>query len=203
MGDRRSSFVLLLILSLVFVSEVVTVEAESRTIVVPDDYSSIQEAVDSASEGDVVFVKSGTYNESVSIEDAAVSLVGEDPATTTIIGDLRLNGTVVLIRHDNVNVTGFTIQPSAYSWTRRGVHLLHVSYCNVFGNVILKNEEGIWLFGSSSNNITGNTVSGATFGGYTSCGISVHCSPSNWICGNVVRDNKVGVSFDDSLDNTL
>ena len=178
------------------------VKAESKTIVVPDDYSRIQEAVDATNEGDSVFVKSGTYNESVYI-DVAISLIGEDPATTTIIGDMRLNGTVVLIQHNNVNVTGFSIQPSAYSWTRRGVHLLQVSYCNVFGNIIQKNEEGIWLFGSSSNNITGNIVIGANFGGYTSCGISVHCSPSNWIYGNVVKDNKVGVSLDDSPDNTF
>lgn len=204
MNKPAPMLVLLLLASVVLVSlpQMGVVKAEPRTIVVPDDYHIIQEAVDAASDGDVVFVKSGTYNESVSIE-VAISLIGEDPATTMIIGDLRLSGTVVLIQHNNVNVTGFTIQPSAYSWTRRGVHLLHVSYCNVFGNVILKNEEGIWLFGSSSNNITGNTVSGARFGGYTSCGISVHCSPSNWIGGNVVRDNKVGVSFDDSPDNTL
>lgn len=204
MGKQRTALSLLLILflSLFSVLEIEAVNAEARTIVVPDDYSSIQEAVDAASENDVVSVKSGTYNESVSI-DVAISLVGEDPATTTIIGDMRLNGTVVLIQHNNVNVTGFTIQAPAYSWTRRGVHLLHVSYCNVFGNVIQNNEEGIWLFGSSSNNITGNTVIGANFGGYTSCGISVHCSPSNWICGNVVKDNKVGVSLDDSSDNTF
>jgi len=172
------------------------VKAETKTIVVPDDYSIIQEAVDAASENDIVFVKSGTYNESVSI-DVAISLIGEDPATTTIIGDLRLSGTVVLIRHNNVNVTGFTIQPSAYSWTRRGVHLLHVSYCNVFGNVILKNEEGIWIYGSSSNNITGNTVSGH------SSGILVECSPNNRICGNIVRNNNLGVRFIASPDNTL
>jgi parallel beta-helix repeat protein len=197
-------FVLLLFFSVVFVSfpQIKVVKAETKTIVVPDDYSTIQEAVDAASENDIVFVKSGKYNESVSI-DQPISLIGEDPATTTIIGDLRLSGTVVLVRHDNVSVTGFTIQPSAYSWTRRGVHLLHVSYCNVFDNVILNNEEGIWLYGCSTNNITGNTVSGASFGGYTSCGISVDCSPSNWICGNIVKNNRVGVSFDASPNNTL
>lgn len=193
-----SLLALLLFLSVFFVSfpQIGTVKAETKTIVVPDDYSIIQEAVDAASENDIVFVKSGTYNESVSI-DVAISLIGEDPATTTIIGDLRLSGTVVLIRHNNVNVTGFTIQPSAYSWTRRGVHLLHVSYCNVFGNVILKNEEGIWIYGSSSNNITGNTVSGH------SSGILVECSPNNRICGNIVRNNNLGVRFIASPDNTL
>jgi pectin methylesterase-like acyl-CoA thioesterase len=124
---KVSTFGLILLLCFVAVSipQIGVVKAEPKTIVVPDDYSTIQEAVDAASEGDTIFVKSGTYNESVSI-DVAISLIGEDPATTTIIGDMRLSGTVVLIRHHYVNVTGFTIQPSAYSWTRRGVHLLHV-----------------------------------------------------------------------------
>jgi parallel beta-helix repeat protein len=197
---RKPAFlvVLLLLASVVSVSlpQIESVKAEPKTIVVPDDYSMIQEAVDAASENDVVFVKSGTYNESLSI-DVAISLIGEDQATTTIIGDLRLNGTVVLIRHNNVNVTGFTVQPSAYSWTRRGVHLLHVSYCNIFGNVILNNEEGIWVYGCSSNNITGNTVSGH------GPGILVECSPANRICGNIVRNNDLGVRFIASPNNTL
>lgn len=198
MKRHASVILLLLLLPVVLVSfpQIGTVKAEPKTIIVPDDYSTIQAAIDATSEGDIVFVKSGDYNESVSI-DLPISLIGEDPATTTIMGDLRLNGTVVLIRHNNVTVTGFTIQPSAYSWTRRGVHLLHVSYCNVFGNVILKNEEGIWLYGSSSNNITGNTVSGH------GSGILVECSPNNRICGNIVRNNNLGVRFIASPDNTL
>jgi parallel beta-helix repeat protein len=195
---KTSSCVLIFLLCFVYVViwNDLTVKAEPETIYVPDDFATIQEAVDAAHEGDVVFVKSGTYNESVSI-DQSISLIGEDPATTTIIGDMRLSGTVVLIRHHYVYVTGFTIQPSAYSWTRRGVHLLHVSYCNVFGNVILNNEEGIWVYGCSTINITGNTVSGQ------GPGILLECSPANLICGNVVRNNNLGVRFIASPNNTL
>jgi parallel beta-helix repeat protein len=195
---KTSSCVLIFFLCFVYVViwNDLTVKAEPETIYVPDDFATIQEAVDVAHEGDVVFVKSGIYNESVSI-DQSISLIGEDSATTTIIGDMRLSGTVVLIRHHYVNVTGFTIQPSAYSWTRRGVHLLHVSYCNVFGNVILNNEEGIWVYGCSTINITGNTVSGQ------GPGILLECSPANLICGNVVRNNNLGVRFIASPNNTL
>ena len=196
--NKGSSLVLILLLCSVSIAvlDEESVKAESKTIVVPDDYEAIQEAVDAASEGDTVFVKSGEYTESVSI-DVAISLVGEDPATTKIIGDMRLSGTVVLISHHYVNLTGFTIQPFSYHWTTRGVHLLHVSYCNVYGNVILNNEEGIWVYDCSTVNITGNTVSGK------GPGILLECSPANSICENLVTNNNLGVRFIDSPNNTL
>jgi parallel beta-helix repeat protein len=196
-----SLLALLLLLSVVLVSfpQIGTVKAESKTIVVPDDYSTIQEAVDAASDGDVIFVKSGTYNESMTI-DLAVSLVGEDPTTTTIVGDWSLNGTIVLIRHNNVNVTGFTIQPEYHSDSRRAVHLLHANYCNVFGNVFLNNSRGIWLYESSENNITDNTINGPD---NLSCGIDLDYSPNNWIYENIIEDNNCGIAISSSQGNTI
>ena len=70
MGKRNSvSIVVLLVLSFVLVSspEIGLVKAETKTIVVPDDYLSIQEAVDSAADGDTVFVRTGHYFECVEI----------------------------------------------------------------------------------------------------------------------------------------
>ncbi|MCW4016075.1 MAG: right-handed parallel beta-helix repeat-containing protein [Candidatus Bathyarchaeota archaeon] len=192
---------ILLVFSFVLVSfpQIEVVTAEGDTVVVPDDFPTIQAAVDAASEGDIIFVKSGTYNESVCI-DRPISLVGEDPKTTTIVGDYRLNGTVVLIRHNNANITGFTVKPSAYSFSRKGIHLLHVNYCRVFGNTILDNGEGIWLYGSSENNITGNTIDGPSA---RSCGISIKYSPNNYICNNLVTENYVGMSITYSDGNTV
>ena len=60
MGEQRKALILLLILFslLVLIPEIGIVKAEPKTIVVPDDYASIQEAIDNADEGDTVFVKS-------------------------------------------------------------------------------------------------------------------------------------------------
>ena len=121
---------LVLCLILVSIPELGIVETESRMLVVPDDYATIQEAVHNAVAGDTVFVKSGTYNESVLIYKP-ISIMGENEETTVIVGDYRLNGTVVLVNHDNVNVTGFTIQSPDITTSRRGVHLLDVSNCNI------------------------------------------------------------------------
>jgi len=58
------------------------------TITVPDQYASIQEAVDHAGVGDEVFVRSGVYFENVllSYRNPYLDLRGEDAATTVING---------------------------------------------------------------------------------------------------------------------
>lgn len=68
--DNRtiSGIVVALLLATVLVTSFGTnqVKAVSGTITVPDDYSTIQEAINRASDGDTVFVRAGTYRESVS-----------------------------------------------------------------------------------------------------------------------------------------
>src|SRR3989304_8108198 len=96
-------------------------KASSKTITVPDDYPTIQAAINGASEGDTVFVKAGTYSENLTVTKS-LSLVGENKATI-VVGE---GNTALLVRHDNVNVTGFTFRrPSTMRWYY-GVHLLNV-----------------------------------------------------------------------------
>jgi len=61
--------------------------AEVHTIIVPDDFATISTAVEHAGEGDTVYVKSGTYeiNETLNI-NKTISLIGEDAATTLLVG---------------------------------------------------------------------------------------------------------------------
>jgi parallel beta-helix repeat protein len=55
----------------------------THTLVVPDDYTTIQQAVNHAQPGDWVFVRSGTYIENVRVSTPIV-LVGESRDNTTI-----------------------------------------------------------------------------------------------------------------------
>jgi nitrous oxidase accessory protein NosD len=83
----RKSAALLLILVLLTASCIVAplpVKAGSKTIVVPDDYSTIAAAVGNASDGDTVFVKKGTYEEKTLEINKTISLLGESAEFTKI-----------------------------------------------------------------------------------------------------------------------
>jgi len=62
-------------------------KAETTTIIVPDDYPTITDAIGNATEGDTIFVKKGTYecpiNQTLVI-DKTISLIGEDAKNTII-----------------------------------------------------------------------------------------------------------------------
>ena len=70
MNRKKSVFAVFLVLSLVLVGsmEFRVVKAEPRTIVVPDDYLTIKDAIGKAAVGDTILVKSGTYCENLVIE---------------------------------------------------------------------------------------------------------------------------------------
>ena len=103
----------------------------SKTIVVPDDYPTIQAAIDNASEGDTIYVKKGVYVENP-VVNKSVSLVGEDRDATVIDVTAGLK-----VESDNVTVTGFTIYDG---W--RGISLA-ANYCNISGNKITNATNGI------------------------------------------------------------
>jgi pectin methylesterase-like acyl-CoA thioesterase len=58
--------------------------AKARTIVVPDDFRTIQGAVDAANDGDIVHVRAGTYVEDVLIDNKSIALIGDGAANTFI-----------------------------------------------------------------------------------------------------------------------
>ena len=77
------------------------------TIRVPDDFATIQEAVDFAGPGDRVLIVSGSYTESVVISTERVTLTGEDD--TEIVGIPGGKAVTVLARRvalKNLTITG-------------------------------------------------------------------------------------------------
>ncbi len=80
---------------------------EPATITVPDDYPSIQHAINAAYVGATIYVKNGIYYEHLWI-DKQVSLVGETGNSTIIDGNGT--GTVIYISADNVAFSNFTVR---------------------------------------------------------------------------------------------
>ena len=148
MGKKRKLSITIL-LSLIMVSlvaglhNVEIVKAESRTIVVPNDYLSIQDAINSAVDGDTIYVKKGVYVENP-VVNKSVSLIGEDRDSTVIDVTAGLK-----VQSNNVTIAGFTIY-DGYD----GISLA-ANYCNISANKITDTTHGIVVFGYE-NSISGN-----------------------------------------------
>ena len=150
----------------------------SPEIIVPDDYSSIQEAINAAGGGDTVFVRSGTYLEQV-VVNKSISLVGEDVHTAVIDG-CGVESDIIAISSDKVNLSAFTIQNTS----KRGLVMLNSTGCAVTGNVMQMCENGLVLANSHFNFICSNKLLNNTVG--------IGTSDS---CNNTIKSNLVKFSY--------
>lgn len=67
-----------------FIVLILPVSAVSKIIVVPDDYPTISSAIGNATNGDTIFVRKGTYEETTIAIEKSISIIGEDVNKTTI-----------------------------------------------------------------------------------------------------------------------
>ncbi len=134
----------------------------------PNNYTSIQDAINNASNGDTIFVYSGIYYENIVI-NKRITLMGNNKENTIIDGEER--GYVVKIKCSDVVVRGFTIRNSRKEWDNWWAGMLikgdnEIIYdCNIRNNL-----DGILLFSSdsliSNCNISLNEDNGISMGGY-------------------------------------
>lgn len=153
------AFILVLLVSMLV--GVQSVKAVAKTIVVPDDYPTIQAAVDAASAGDTVFVKTGNYTLTGEITgltiDKSISLIGENKDNTILVQlPYKYNYDAIAISADNVTFSGFTVKEGTWRDITVGA-----SGCKITDNNIINSYvEGIDVSGSdnviSGNNIMGN-----------------------------------------------
>ena len=193
--NKWVTLVVVLFSALVFVTASCTafqpVKAESATIVVPDDYATIQSAVDAAQDGDRIYVKTGIYSENI-VVNKSISLIGENMEETKIVGNCSENYLrPITINHNNVTVTGFSLVDS---WV--GVCLSEVSGCKVYGNKMVDNKYGIMVVSASGNVITANIIESTEVGAY---GIELTRASNNIIKGNQITATAEGISLTDTL----
>lgn len=130
------------------------VTAKPGTIHVPDDYVTIQEAVNAASAGDVIFIGSGTYNENVTV-NKSVSIKGAGSPRTTVQSP---NGnTVFTVVASNVCISGFTITGASNVW-QSGIQISGADNVSISKNIIELNGNGITISNSDGTSIINNVV---------------------------------------------
>lgn len=169
--------------------------ASASPIYVPDNYATIQEAVNHAPDGETIIVRDNVYTENVFV-DRPVTIRSENGSAVTVLnaqnGD---NGFAILV--DWVNLSGFTVTNA----TINGIDLNSVSYCNITHNVLLSNNHnGVWMNNATNNSIHNNTLSNTIL--YSGVGMR-NCSYNN-ISGNLLlSNNHNGLWMEDSNHNSI
>ena len=170
-------------------------------------YMAIQDAVETANDGDTIYVYSGTYYENL-IVDKTIELAGENKVTTIIDGG-RLNDVIYV--SSSVNIHGFTIQNSGDVNERGhydfGIEIdINSGFANISDNIISDNNglAGMSIGGGNNhiiydNIITSNDLYGVVLGN----------SDNNIVSGNIISDNTfagLGIMYSNSnhvFDNTI
>jgi len=182
------------------------------------NYTTIHDAIDNASDGDTVFVYSGTYYENVVI-DNSINLIGKRKESTIIDGGGT--GSVIQIMVDSVTVSEFTIQNSGIDKIDDAGILLKWSPVNdveISNNIITNNYEGIVLHGMN-NTVHNNTIKRNKASGifvrnsnniidsnnilFHNCGIFVGVSDYNILSNNDIKFSWWGILIGGSNNNKI
>lgn len=164
-GNRAMKVPLLAIWLILF-----TRSAFGATIYVPDDYVTIQGAIDASASGDIVIVRPGTYVENIDFVGKTITVQSEQGAASTVI-DGNQAGSVVTIQNSGSKLDGFTITNGSGTFYSSKYYRGGGIYCSYGSSATISN-----------NRITGNM---ADSGG----GI---CCSSEWFTPTIERCTIVG-----------
>ena len=153
-----------------------------------EQYTTIQDAVDSANTGDLVLISPGVYNESVTVTTSYLTLRGTDRNKVIIDGEfMRENGIQIYetdgVTVENLSVRNFSLN-GVYWNTSKG---FKGSYLTVYNN----GDYGVYAF-NSTDGVFDNVYAS----GHPDSGIYIgQCYPCNsLIFDNVVEGNALGYS---------
>ena len=191
------------------------------------DCTSIQDAVDDASDGDTIFVYAGVYQENVFV-NKSINITGEDSNRTVIDGGS--SGDVLYLSADWVNISGFTIQNGGDRTSFKGQGQdadagidVRSNNSTISNNEIMSNDAGcgIYVYDSNNNIVMNNYFSNNNYGIYTyravgnnisgndvllssMYGIYLYTgSDENVIYFNTIYDNNYGIRIKGSKFNEI
>ena len=170
--------------------EKIVVELSSNVLEVGDNkqFNTIQEAVDSALEGDLVLINPGVYNESVTITTDYLTIRGTNRNSVIVDGEFMRENGIQIYDTDGVSVENLSVR----NFSLNGVYWngskgFKGSYLTVYNN----GDYGVYAF-DSTDGVFDNIYAS----GHPDSGIYIgQCYPCNsLIYDNVVEGNALGYS---------
>ena len=197
----------------------------SAVIYVPDNYATIQGAVNNAAAGDTIIVRDGTYLENVKVNKRLTIRSENGPASTIVESPEGVNDHVLTVTADHVHINGLTVKNAtgkneAGRYDYAGLYI-SAHHCNITDNMAMNNAYGFFLSESSKNTLINNVASGqigdgiyVTNSNYNTIsnntvklnqryGIRLYSSHNNTVRNNNVSNNGYGIRLGGSHNNTI
>src|SRR5262249_10919279 len=136
--------------------------ASGLTLRVPQQYPTIQAAVDAAAPGDLVLVDKGVYREEVTVTTPSLVIRGTDRNEVIVDGEfIRGNGIAVLADAVAIeNMTARNARLNGFYWS--GVTGFRGSYLTAYNN----GDYGIYAFGANDGLFEDSYASGSPDSGF-------------------------------------
>jgi hypothetical protein len=230
-GMGKSAALLLVLVFLTASSLIMAkpAKAESRTIVVPDDYPTISSAIGNATDGDKILVRKGTYEGPVNqtlVIDKTISLIGEGAEFTKINleppryevmqpphywGNQTISwfGPSITVNANDFKLQGFTISTSGTSDMAGGAISIAGNRTQILGNIIMTQLSvggSYWniaentLLGDVGVNGSYSSIAGNNFSGYLwAVGSYLNISANNKNSSNKVGTMDSGITVEGSF----
>jgi len=187
------------------------VKAEPRNWTVDDDgpadFHTIQEAINAASEGDTIFVRTGIYNEGWReieipvfgpariVVNKNVTIRGEDRDSTILNGAGVEYAIAIMV--NGVSITGFTIENAGLIAGGGILVYYYRQQVTISRNRIRNNINGIILTGDSKHNsIVENKIVDSLYDGIILARSSYNLVKNNMIVNNSAGGIYMGVDWD-------
>jgi parallel beta-helix repeat protein len=163
-------------------------------IYVPQDYPSIQEAIDAAETGDTIVIAPGVYHEQLII-DKNLTLLGQKGSQTTFEGSGSGIAVTLLPGASGSTIAGIVMT----NWDQ-GVLIVNSSNCTIYNNIFsLTTSGGVAVRGDDATN---NTISSNIFQN-NAIAINLTASSTSSIIYNNISENEVGIDFSNSNSNVI
>jgi hypothetical protein len=157
--------------------------SDDDVLAVPDEYETIQAAVDAAHEGDLVLVSPGVYHEAVTVTTPDIVIRGLDRNEVILDGEFELDNGIRVLETDGVaveNMTARNYTTNGFFWT--GVDRYRGSYLTAYNN----GDYGVYAFDSTTGLFEHSYGSGSPDAGF----YIGQCHPCDAVIRDVVSENN-------------
>ena len=193
-----------------------SVYAFGKVLRVPEDYATIQAAINAATPGATVWIAPGVYHESLVI-NKTITLIGKPGSEPIFNGGGSGIAITIVSSGSGSTIAGITIT----SWDQ-GILVDGANGCKIYDNIMsLINNNGVVLQGTGavSNQVCGNmfeqdavaidvtsssssNVISQNIISLSSIGLRIETS-GNTICENMISENQLGINIVNSNNNAI